>query len=247
MLKGIAKALGPSKDMVAGEPEPPASPAAGSSPTSRGQGRRVQVEPVAGPAAATPPPTAARPPRPPLSPFDAPAAGGSPCSSPRLSRASVKTYLCRDEVQTQMSPELQQRVSQQLARASASPQVVASAKSTLRREAAEVHCLPKVSSEELLPQVGAERCLGWRPRRTLPAAESHAAQDLACSLTLDAMPWPCPQLECVLSFGAEACECAAAEGGGPRGEETEGLREVGIEPRPGQPALPALGEGRPGA
>lgn len=44
--------------------------------------------------------------------------------------------------------------SQQLARVSQQPAVVTQAKALLRREAADVHKLPKVSSEELLPQVG---------------------------------------------------------------------------------------------
>ncbi|KAL4458519.1 hypothetical protein ABPG75_013384 [Micractinium tetrahymenae] len=43
--------------------------------------------------------------------------------------------------------------SQHLARVSADPQVVASAKATLRREAAEVRHLASVPSEELLPQL----------------------------------------------------------------------------------------------
>ncbi|KAL4426511.1 hypothetical protein ABPG77_008369 [Micractinium sp. CCAP 211/92] len=43
--------------------------------------------------------------------------------------------------------------SQRLSRLSTDPNVVASAKATLRREAAEVHHLAKVPSEELMPQL----------------------------------------------------------------------------------------------
>lgn len=114
MLKGVARALGPSKDAA---PSPPGSPAAGSSPTGV-QARRVEAEhlTVPGAAGAAAAPAAGLPPRPPASPFDAPVAGlvagaaAAPGSPPRLGRASMASYLSRDEVQAAMAPELQHRV-----------------------------------------------------------------------------------------------------------------------------------------
>ncbi|PRW59663.1 hypothetical protein C2E21_1560 [Chlorella sorokiniana] len=152
--------------------EQPSSPTAGEGPgealEQQQAGQRVMAAPVEAQAAGGG--AGALPPRPPvgLSPFDAPAEpaakpplppsgacgamGQSMSGPPALGRPSViKSYLSRDEVCPEAAPMLQQRLSQRLSTVSTNPDVVANAKATLRREAAEVHALPKVSSEELLP------------------------------------------------------------------------------------------------
>ncbi|KAI7841939.1 hypothetical protein COHA_004466 [Chlorella ohadii] len=86
-------------------------------------------------------------------------------------------YLSRDEVCPEAAPVLQQRLSQRLSTVSANPEVVASAKATLRREAAEVHALPKVSSEELLPCL--QSVLSFPRGNAAPCAQAEERQGLA--------------------------------------------------------------------
>lgn len=129
--------------------------------------------------------------------------------------------------------------SQRLAQVSCNPAVVAGAKATLRREAAEVHALPRPSSEELLPQVHALGCViacecfrGTVLERLSP---QHQPQLHMLSPALHEMSPHCchllPQLESVLSFGH----------GGPAGgraEEERALEWVGIEPEQAATAEP---------
>lgn len=80
------------------------------------------------------------------------------------------------------APALQERVSQRLSRLSALPEVQASAKDVLRREAAEVHGLKNVPSSDLLPSLECMLSVGRGAGEACSEAERDALAGVGVSL-----------------------------------------------------------------
>ena len=132
--------------------------------------------------------------------------------------------------------------SQRLARMSADPQIIAAAKATLRREAAEVRRRRAVpawqAGIQLLPLLQAQTKTGLCGKRVLIHSMRLSSCFLALCVQVHSIPKVSseellPTLESVLSLRHQEAE-EQEEG------EQEALASVGIQPM--QPALPSLPE-----